>query len=80
MLPGGVKNSFTYHKALDTILILIHRFINNHGATTMIIYQVKFETRADAQAGMTALEEASMEGEIERSFETMVIKDTGDEE
>lgn len=46
----------------------------------MIKYSVVFETKDDAAAAMAALEEASMNGDIERPFETQLIADTGDEE
>ena len=34
----------------------------------MVVYQIQFENRADADAAMTLLEEASMEGKIEHPF------------
>jgi hypothetical protein len=54
------------------------QFINRR--YTMIEYKITFETRADADAGMEALEEASLECEIERPFQTELVNDTGDEE
>ena len=46
----------------------------------MIVYLCKFETREDADAAMAALEEASLEDDIKRTFETQLASDTGDEE
>jgi len=45
----------------------------------MVTYQVKFETRADADAVMTAMEEMAMEDKIEHAFEVTLIEDSGDE-
>jgi len=45
----------------------------------MIIYQITFANRSDADQAMDALEEASMEGIIECPFETQLITETDDE-
>ncbi len=45
-----------------------------------IVYYFTFETRADADAALTALEEASLENEIERPFQTELAHDGGDED
>lgn len=45
----------------------------------MIIYQISFATRDDADAAMTAMEEMAMEDKIEHAFEVKLLEDSGDE-
>ena len=40
-------------------------------------YKITFETFADAEAAMAALEEASMDGEIENAFEIQIVGRSG---